>query len=82
MALLGVPQGSVWIHVKLTYVCNLMFFQDVPPGAYATAQFKLTPPWAGRHQLSAKFTSKEMRDIDGFLSFTVAMPGATRNGRN
>ncbi|XP_050560187.1 annulin isoform X3 [Spodoptera frugiperda] len=56
--------------------------EDVPPGAYATAQFKLTPPWAGRHQLSAKFTSKEMRDIDGFLSFTVAMPGATRNGRN
>ncbi|XP_037297754.1 annulin isoform X2 [Manduca sexta] len=46
----------------------------VQPGEFATATFKLTPPWAGRHQISAKFQSKEMRDVDGFLSFNVTMP--------
>lgn len=48
--------------------------ENVAPGTFATANFKLTPPWAGRHQISAKFTSKEIRDIDGFLSFIVSMP--------
>lgn len=47
---------------------------DVAPGAYATASFKLTPPWAGRHQITAKFNSKEMHDVDGFLSFNVTLP--------
>ncbi|CAH0748849.1 unnamed protein product [Diatraea saccharalis] len=47
--------------------------ENVAPGATATAQFQLTPPWAGRHQISAKFDSKEMHDVDGFLSFKVAM---------
>ncbi|XP_050670060.1 annulin isoform X1 [Leptidea sinapis] len=47
---------------------------NVQPGEFATAEFKLTPPWAGKHQISAKFTSKEMHDVDGFLSFLVAMP--------
>ncbi|KAI8428043.1 hypothetical protein MSG28_002337 [Choristoneura fumiferana] len=42
--------------------------QNVQPGEFATAQFQLTPPWAGRHQISAKFSSKEMHDVDGFLS--------------
>lgn len=44
------------------------------PGALATAQFKLTPPWAGRHQISAKFTSKELHDVDGFRSIMVSLP--------
>ncbi|RVE54165.1 hypothetical protein evm_001288 [Chilo suppressalis] len=48
--------------------------EPVAPGATATAQFQLTPPWAGRHQISAKFNSKELHDVDGFLSFKVAMP--------
>ncbi|XP_063376431.1 annulin isoform X1 [Cydia fagiglandana] len=48
--------------------------ENVPPGEFATAQFKLTPPWAGRHQISAKFTSKEIHDIDGFLILMVAPP--------
>ncbi|XP_049869719.1 annulin isoform X2 [Pectinophora gossypiella] len=48
--------------------------ENVPPGELATASFKLTPPWAGRHQITAKFSSKELRDVDGFLSFMVATP--------
>ncbi|KAL4712854.1 hypothetical protein ACJJTC_011924 [Scirpophaga incertulas] len=46
----------------------------VAPGAIASADFELTPPWAGRHQISAKFNSKELKDVDGFLSFKVEMP--------
>ncbi|KPJ06440.1 Annulin [Papilio machaon] len=53
--------------------------ENVAPGEFATAQFKLTPPWGGRHQISAKFTSKEIRDIDGFKTFIVAAP-AELNG--
>uniref|UniRef100_A0A2A4JKA1 protein-glutamine gamma-glutamyltransferase n=1 Tax=Heliothis virescens TaxID=7102 RepID=A0A2A4JKA1_HELVI len=51
--------------------------ENVAPGEFATAQYRLTPPWAGRHQISAKFSSKEMKDVDGFLSFMVAPPTAT-----
>ncbi|XP_068621101.1 annulin-like isoform X2 [Battus philenor] len=51
--------------------------ENVPPGEFATAHFKLTPPWGGRHQISAKFTSKEIQDIDGFRSFIVAPPAET-----
>ncbi|XP_028170220.1 annulin-like isoform X2 [Ostrinia furnacalis] len=51
--------------------------ETIAPGAIASAQFKLTPPWAGRHQISAKFNSKEMHDVDGFLTFKVAMPVET-----
>ncbi|OWR44550.1 putative annulin [Danaus plexippus plexippus] len=50
--------------------------ENVPPGEFATAQFQLTPPWAGRHQISAKFSSKEMHDVDGFLSIMVAPPAS------
>ncbi|XP_022820875.1 annulin-like [Spodoptera litura] len=54
--------------------------ENVAPGSFATAQFKLMPPWADHHQISAKFTSMEMKDVDGFLSLTVGMPAATTNG--
>ncbi|KAG7311372.1 hypothetical protein JYU34_002411 [Plutella xylostella] len=53
--------------------------ENVAPGTVASAQFQLTPPWAGRHQISAKFSSKEMKDVDGFLSFIVA-PQVEVNG--
>ncbi|CAG4998459.1 unnamed protein product [Parnassius apollo] len=53
--------------------------ENVAPGEFATAQFKLTPPWAGRHQISAKFTSKEIQDIDGFRSFIVSPPAESND---
>ncbi|XP_052759591.1 annulin isoform X1 [Galleria mellonella] len=56
--------------------------ENVAPGAVATVQFKLTPPWAGRHQISAKFDSKELHDVDGFLSFLVSMPSETNGYTN
>lgn len=48
--------------------------ENIAPGGVASAEFKLTPPWAGRHQISAKFISKELKDVDGFLSFKVDPP--------
>ncbi|KOB66015.1 Annulin [Operophtera brumata] len=48
--------------------------ENVAPGGLAKAEIQLTPPWAGRHQISAKFSSKDLRDVDGFLSFIVEMP--------
>lgn len=56
---------------------NIFLFQNIAPGALATAEFRLTPPWAGRHQISAKFNSKELKDVDGFLSFKVEVPPET-----
>lgn len=57
----------------------LILFQNVAPGDYATATIKLTPPWSGRHTILAKFTSKEMNDVDGFLAFLV-QPKKETNG--
>jgi transglutaminase 1 len=34
-------------------------------------KFTFTPPFAGRATLMAKFTSKELDDVDGFLAFEV-----------
>ncbi|KAK9730764.1 Transglutaminase family [Popillia japonica] len=35
------------------------------------AQFKFTPPDIGKQTIAAKFTSKELTDIDGFINFVV-----------
>lgn len=43
----------------------------VPPGEKAIAQLKFVPPRVGRESLTAKFVSKELNDVDGFLIFMV-----------
>ncbi|XP_026726770.1 annulin-like [Trichoplusia ni] len=53
--------------------------ENISPGDSVTVTNKLIPPWAGRHQISAKFTSKEIHDVHGFLSFSIAPP--TDNNR-
>lgn len=42
---------------------------EIPVRAIAEGKFKVTPPWAGRHTIVAKFDSKELDDVDGFLAF-------------
>lgn len=42
---------------------------EIPVHAIAEGKFAITPPWAGRHTLVAKFDSKELDDVDGFLAF-------------
>lgn len=51
------------------------------PGDFATATIKLTPPYSGRHTIAAKFVSKEMNDVDGFLAFMV-QPKSETNGNS
>lgn len=44
---------------------------SVPQGGFAKASFKFTPPMTGRFTLTAKFDSKELEDVDGFVRFVV-----------
>lgn len=43
----------------------------VESGLKANAGFKFTPPKPGRNTIVAKFVSKELDDVDGFLNFMV-----------
>ncbi|XP_068902625.1 annulin isoform X2 [Tenebrio molitor] len=52
---------------------------NVPPGETAKGQFKFTPPRTGRHTIAAKFVSKEIDDVDGFLVIMVE-PSKEENG--
>lgn len=44
---------------------------EVPVDGTGSATFKYVPPYAGRGTLAAKFFSKELNDVDGFLSFQI-----------
>lgn len=44
---------------------------EVPVEGTASATFKFTPPFSGRGTFAAKFTSKELDDVDGFLAFEM-----------
>lgn len=50
---------------------RLYLFQhsEVAVGETITNTFSLTPEFAGRATIAAKFTSKELDDVDGFLAF-------------
>ncbi|XP_049802797.1 annulin isoform X1 [Schistocerca nitens] len=45
--------------------------QNIAPGEEASVNFKFTPKYDGRATIAAKFTSKELDDVDGFLNFMV-----------
>lgn len=44
---------------------------SIPPAQKACVQFKFTPPSSGKETIAAKFSSKELDDVDGFLNFVV-----------
>lgn len=44
----------------------------MPPKTFGEARFAYKPPYVGSAKLVAKFTSKEMDDVDGFRSFEIA----------
>lgn len=44
----------------------------IPIKAMAEGKFEVIPPWSGRHTIFAKFDSKELDDVDGFLNFEAA----------
>lgn len=43
----------------------------MPVDGTASATFKYVPPYAGRGTFAAKFFSKELNDVDGFISFEI-----------
>uniref|UniRef100_A0A336LKB0 protein-glutamine gamma-glutamyltransferase n=1 Tax=Culicoides sonorensis TaxID=179676 RepID=A0A336LKB0_CULSO len=45
---------------------------EIPVKAMAEGKFDIIPPWSGRHTIFAKFDSKELDDVDGFLNFEAA----------
>lgn len=61
--------------------CMFIYYRNVAPGDEATATFKLTPKFDGRATIAAKFVSKELEDVDGFLNFMVE-PKKDVNGTN
>lgn len=50
---------------------KLKLKKAVPPGENALATFTFVPQKVGRQSFGAKFTCKEMNDVDGFLVFVV-----------
>lgn len=44
----------------------------MPVGGIASATFKYTPRFAGRATFAAKFFSKQLSDVDGFIAFEIA----------
>lgn len=45
---------------------------DIQPKSFAETRFAYRPPYVGSVKLIAKFTAKEMDDVDGFRAFEVA----------
>ncbi|XP_055683515.1 annulin isoform X2 [Lutzomyia longipalpis] len=68
---LPMPLKKGVFHVEGTGLDHPQEFKiaEVPIDGTAAATFKYTPPYAGRGALAAKFTSKELDDVDGFLAF-------------
>lgn len=50
---------------------TIKFKSNVLPGNKALVKCKFTPPASGNQTIAAKFTAKEMKDVDGFLNFVV-----------
>ncbi|ALC38660.1 Tg [Drosophila busckii] len=44
---------------------------ETPVGGTAAATFKYVPPYAGRGTLVAKFTAKELEDVDGYKHYEI-----------
>lgn len=55
----------------LTKPLVLKVGKPIPPGEKAIGNFTFTPPKTGRQSFGAKFESKELEDVDGFLVFMV-----------
>lgn len=70
---LPMPLKKGVFHVEGTGLDGALEFKiaEVPVDGTAAATFKYIPPFAGRGTLAAKFTSKELDDVDGFLAFEI-----------
>lgn len=55
----------------LFYRFILLQVHEVPVDGIASATFKYLPPYSGRATFAAKFFSKQLNDVDGFIAFEV-----------
>lgn len=53
---------------------------NIQPGERATCSFSMTPKLEGRSTIVAKFYSKELDDVDGFVNFMVKPVKYEANG--
>ena len=44
---------------------------EIPVAGTGASTFKYNPPYAGRGTLVAKFNSKELDDVDGFIALEI-----------
>ncbi|XP_055376367.1 annulin isoform X2 [Condylostylus longicornis] len=70
---LPIPIRKGLFHVEGPGIEKALLFKiaEIPVGGTGAATFKFTPPYAGRGTLVAKFDSKDLDDVDGFLAFEV-----------
>lgn len=50
---------------------KVKLLEAVRTGAYAECSFSMVPRYEGRATIAAKFYSKELEDVDGFVNFMV-----------
>lgn len=53
---------------------------SVEVDADAECSFSMVPKFEGRATIAAKFYSKELEDVDGFINFMVKPAKAVANG--
>lgn len=56
-----------------------MFNRKVEPGESATADFQLVAQLDGEKTISAKFNSRELDDVDGFVKITIGLSNEISN---
>ncbi|XP_049279486.1 annulin-like isoform X1 [Anopheles funestus] len=72
---LPIPLRKGVFHVEGSGIGKPLLFKhpEIAAGEKVSNTFTMTPPYSGRMTLAAKFTSKELDDVDGFLAF-IAHP--------
>uniref|UniRef100_A0A1S4H0X3 protein-glutamine gamma-glutamyltransferase n=1 Tax=Anopheles gambiae TaxID=7165 RepID=A0A1S4H0X3_ANOGA len=68
---LPIPLHKGLFHLEGSGIGKPLLFKhaEIAPGEKVSNTFTMTPPYSGRLTLAAKFTSKELDDVDGFLAF-------------
>ncbi|XP_058452172.1 annulin isoform X1 [Malaya genurostris] len=71
---LPIPLRKGIFHVEGSGIAKPLIFKhsEVEVDEVISNTFSMTPPFAGRATIAAKFTSKELDDVDGFLAFEVS----------
>lgn len=60
---------------------KLKLSSEVEQFGEATCAFSMVPPRVGRETIAAKFYSKELDDVDGFINFMVKRDDSYYNNR-